>query len=227
VAEIKIQAEERTEFGKGAARRIRRSEKVPAVLYGHGSDPVHVTIPGHALFMALKNANALLAIEVGKDKHLVIPKQVQRSVLQGFIEHADLLIVKRGEKVTVDIQIHVIGEAVPGTLIQTEVNSIAVEAEATHLPTGVDVSIEGLEIGDRISARDIVLPAGSTLAVDEDALILHITAAPTAEQLESELAEAEAEAGIEHDVAETETETEADADAVAEDGEAQESTESK
>lgn len=218
MAEIKIQAEERTEFGKGAARRIRRSDKVPAVLYGHGSEPVHVTLPGHELMMAFKTANVLLSVELGKDKHLVIPKQVQRDPIRGFIEHADLLIVKRGEKVTVDIQLHVVGEAVPGALIQTELNSIAVEAEATHIPTGVEVSVEGLEIGTRINARDLVLPAGSTLAIDGDALVLHITAAPTAEQLESELAEAEAEAGIEHD---------APADAEAENGEAQESTESE
>ena len=220
MAEIKIQAEERTEFGKGAARRIRRSDKVPAVLYGHGSEPVHVTLPGHELMMAFKTANVLLSVELGKDKHLVIPKQVQRDPIRGFIEHADLLIVKRGEKVTVDIQLHVVGEAVPGALIQTELNSIAVEAEATHIPTGVEVSVEGLEIGTRINARDLVLPAGSTLAIDGDALVLHITAAPTAEQLESELAEAEAEAGIEHDAP-------ADADAEAENGEAQESTESE
>ena len=219
MAEIKIQAEERTEFGKGAARRIRRNDKVPAVLYGHGSEPVHVTLPGHELMMAFKTANVLLSVELGKDKHLVIPKQVQRDPLKGFIEHADLLIVKRGEKVTVDVQIHLVGEAVPGSLIQTEVNSVSLEAEATHIPTGVDVSIEGLEVGARINARDLILPAGSTLAIDDDTLILQITAAPTAEQLESELAAAEAEAGIEHDVPDVEADTE--------DGEAQESTESE
>ena len=219
MAEIKIQAEERTEFGKGAARRIRRSDKVPAVLYGHGSEPVHVTLPGHELMMAFKTANVLLSVELGKDKHLVIPKQVQRDPLKGFIEHADLLIVKRGEKVTIDVQIHVVGEAVPGSLIQTEVNSVSLEAEATHIPTGIDVSVEGLEVGARINARDLILPTGSTLAIDEDALILHVTAAPTAEQLESELAEAEAEAGIERDVSDTEAE--------AEEGEAQESTEAE
>lgn len=217
MAEIKIQAEERTEFGKGAARRIRRSDKVPAVLYGHGSDPVHVTLPGHELMMAFKTANALLSVELGKEKHLVIPKQVQRDPLKGFIEHADLLIVKRGEKVTIDVQIHVVGEAVPGSLVQTEVNSVSLEAEATHIPTGIDVSVEGLDVGSRINARDLVLPAGSTLVIDEDALILHITAAPTAEQLESELAEAEAEAGIEHDAPQAE----------AVEGEAQESTETE
>jgi large subunit ribosomal protein L25 len=222
VAEIKIQAEERTEFGKGAARRIRRGDKVPAVLYGHGSDPVHVTLPGHDLMMAFKTANALLSVELGKDKHLVIPKQIQRDPLRGFIEHADLLIVKRGEKVTVDVQIHLVGEAAPGSLVQTEVNSVPVEAEATHIPSGIEVSIEGLEVGDRINARDLVLPSGSTLVIDEDALILHITAAPTAEQLESELAEAEAEAGIEHEVPEVEA-----AEGEAAEGEAQKSTETE
>lgn len=221
MAEIKIQAEERTEFGKGAARRIRRSDKVPAVLYGHGSEPVHVTLPGHELMMAFKTANVLLSVELGKDKHLVIPRQVQRDPLKGFIEHADLLIVKRGEKVTIDVQIHLVGEAVPGSLIQTEVNSVSLEAEATHIPTGIDVSVEGLEVGARINASDLILPTGSTLAIDEDALILQITAAPTAEQLESELAEAEAEAGIEHEATDAATEAEA------EDGEAQESTESE
>ena len=221
MAEIKIQAEERTEFGKGAARRIRRNDKVPAVLYGHGSEPVHVTLPGHELMMAFKTANVLLSVELGKDKHLVIPRQVQRDPLKGFIEHADLLIVKRGEKVTIDVQIHLVGEAVPGSLIQSEVNSVSLEAEATHIPTGIDVSVEGLEVGARLTASDLILPTGSTLAVDEDALILQITAAPTAEQLESELAEAEAEAGIEHDA--TDAATEADT----EDGEAQASTESE
>ncbi|MBC7595467.1 MAG: 50S ribosomal protein L25/general stress protein Ctc [Kineosporiaceae bacterium] len=221
MAEIKIQAEERTEFGKGAARRIRRNDKVPAVLYGHGSEPVHVTLPGHELMMAFKTANVLLSVELGKDKHLVIPRQVQRDPLKGFIEHADLLIVKRGEKVTIDVQIHLVGEAVPGSLIQSEVNSVSLEAEATHIPTGIDVSVEGLEVGARLTASDLVLPTGSTLAIDEDALILQITAAPTAEQLESELAEAEAEAGIEHDA------TDAATEAGTEDGEAQASTESE
>ena len=224
MAEIKIQAEERTEFGKGAARRIRRSDKVPAVLYGHGSEPIHVTLPGHELMMAFKTANVLLSVELGKDKHLVIPRQVQRDPLKGFIEHADLLIVKRGEKVTIDVQIHLVGEAVPGSLIQSEVNSVSLEAEATHIPTGIDVSVEGLEVGARITASDLILPTGSTLAIDEDALILQITAAPTAEQLESELAEAEAEAGIEHEATDAAA---AAAEADTEDGEAQESTKSE
>jgi large subunit ribosomal protein L25 len=228
MAEIKIAAETRTEFGKGAARRIRRADNVPAVLYGHGSDPVHVTLPGHQLMLALKNSNALLTIDLGTETHLAIPKQVQRDPLKGFIEHADLLIVKKGEKVTVDVRIHVVGEAISGNLVVTENNTIAVEAEATHIPESFEVSVEGLDAGAQIHARDVVLPSGSTLAVDEDLLIVNITAAPTAEQIEAELAEAEAEAGIEHEatdaeVAEAADGAEGDAEAAPE-GEAAEST---
>lgn len=199
MAEITIAAEARTEFGKGAARRIRRADKVPAVLYGHGTDPVHVTLPGHTLMLALKNSNALLNIELGKDKHLAIPKQVQRDPLKGFLEHVDLLIVKRGEKVTVDIPLHVTGDAAPETLVVTDTTTISVEVDATAIPSEIEVSIEGLEVGSQLLAKDLQLPKGSTLAVDEDLLIINVTAAPTAAEVDAELAEAEAEAGIEHD----------------------------
>ena len=195
----KIVAEVRTEFGKGAARRIRRADKVPAVLYGHGSDPVHVTLPGHDLMMALKQANALLTIDLGSDTHLAIPKQVQRDPIKGFIEHADLLIVKRGEKVTVDIAVTLVGEAAPDTLVVLENASVSIEAEATNIPDGVEVSVEGLAVGEQIHASDLSLPSGSELAVDGDLLIVNVTAAPTAAEVEAELAEAEAEVGIEHD----------------------------
>jgi large subunit ribosomal protein L25 len=205
MAEIKIAAETRTEFGKGAARRIRREDKVPAVLYGHGSDPVHVTLPGHQLMLALKNSNALLTIDLGSDQHLAIPKQVQRDPLKGFIEHADLLIVRKGEKVTVDVKINVVGDAISGNLVVLENASVSVEAEATHIPESFEVSVEGLDAGAQIHASDLDLPRGSELAVDADLLIVNITAAPTEAQLESELAEAEAEAGIEHDAPESET----------------------
>ena len=199
MAEITIAAETRTEFGKGAARRIRRADKVPAVLYGHGSDPVHVTLPGHDLMMALKQANALLTIDLGSDTHLAIPKQVQRDPIKGFIEHADLLIVKRGEKVTVDIAVTLVGEAAPDTLVVLENASVSIEAEATNIPDGVEVSVEGLAVGEQIHASDLSLPSGSELAVDGDLLIVNVTAAPTAAEVEAELAEAEAEVGIEHD----------------------------
>ncbi|MCW2829939.1 MAG: ribosomal protein [Aeromicrobium sp.] len=223
MAEIKIAAETRTEFGKGAARRIRRDDKVPAVLYGHGSDPVHVTLPGHQLMLALKNSNALLTIDLGSDQHLAIPKQVQRDPLKGFIEHADLLIVRKGEKVTVDVRINVVGDAISGNLVILENASISIEAEATHIPESFEVSIEGLGAGEQILAKDIELPTGSSLAVDDELLIVNVTAAPTEAQLEAELAEAEAEAGIEHDPTDAE---EAAAESEA-DGEAAESSESE
>jgi large subunit ribosomal protein L25 len=196
--EVKIQAESRTEFGKGAARRIRRSNKVPAVLYGHGSDPIHVTLPGHDLMLALKTANALLAIELDGTSQLALPKQVQRDAIKGFIEHADLIIVRRGEKVTVEIPVVMVGEAAPDTLVNLDHNTVSVEAEATHLPESIQVDIEGLEPGTQILAKDLVLAEGSTLALDPETMIVNVTAAPTAADLEAELADAEAELGIEH-----------------------------
>jgi large subunit ribosomal protein L25 len=200
VAEVKIQAESRTEFGKGAARRIRRDHKVPAVLYGHGTDPVHITLPGHDTMLALKTANALLLIEVeGSESLLALPKQVQRDPIKNTIEHVDLVIVKRGEKVQVEISVHLEGDAVSETLVVLENATILVEAEATHIPDGVTVSIEGLDAGAQIHASDLKLPAGTTLAVEPDTLIVNITAAQTAAQADAEMATADAEAGIVRD----------------------------
>ena len=212
-SEVKIHAESRSEFGKGAARRIRRADKVPAVLYGHGTDPVHITLPGHDLMLALKTANALLSIELDGDSQLALPKQVQRDPIKGFIEHADLILVRRGEKVTVDVAIVLVGEAAPDTLVTLDHNVIPLEAEATHIPTGVEVDIDGCQVGTQILAKDLKLPEGSTLAIDEEALIVNFTAAPTAEDLEAELAEAEAEAGIEHDLSEEELAAQAEGEA--------------
>jgi large subunit ribosomal protein L25 len=212
VAEIKIAAENRTEFGKGAARRIRRSDKVPAVLYGSGIDPTHITLPGHDLALALKNSNALLSIALGSDTHLCIPKQVQRDPLTRIIEHADLLLVKKGQKVTVDIRVHLVGEALPEALVVTENSTISVEAEATHIPEWVEVSIQDLEVGSQIHASDLDLPAGSTLAIPGEWLIVNVVAAPTAEEIEAELEEAEAEAGIEHDLSDADVEAAAEAE---------------
>jgi len=199
VAEIKIQAEPRTEFGKGAARRIRRSGAVPAVLYGHGEDPAHITLPGHDLMLALKSANALLSVEFDGKSQLALPKQVQRDPIKGFIEHADLLLVRRGEKVTVNVPIHLVGEAEPDVLVVTETTELPVEAEATHIPGSIEVTIDGLEVGSQILAADLTLPDGVTLRVEDDHLIVNATAQPTAEQLEAEMAEAEAEAGVERE----------------------------
>lgn len=205
MAEIKIPAESRTEFGKGAARRIRRADKVPAVLYGSGSEPLHIALPGHELALALKHgANALLSIELDGNSQLAIPKQVQRDPLKGFIEHADLLIVKKGQKVTVDVAIHLVGEAEPGALVVTENATVSLEAEATHIPEFIEVSLDGVDVGTQILAKDLSLPSGSSLAVDEELLIINVVNAPTQAEVEAELAEAEAEAGIEHDQPESE-----------------------
>jgi len=207
-ADSNITAEPRTEFGKGAARRIRRADKVPAVLYGHGTDPQHITLPGHDTMLALKHggANALLTISVGGKEQLALPKQIQRDPIKGFLEHLDLIIVRKGEKVTVDIPVHLVGEPNPDALVVTETSLISVEAEATHIPEYVEVSIEGLNVGDQVLAKDLSVPSGSRVIVDDDHLIVNVTHAPTAEEVEEELAEAEAEVGIEREEAEEETE---------------------
>jgi large subunit ribosomal protein L25 len=198
-SEVKIQAESRTEFGKGAARRIRRQNMVPAVLYGHGADPVHVSIPGHDLMLALKNANALLSIQWDGNTQLALPRQVQRDPIKGFIEHADLLIVARGEKVTVDVPVVLIGDAPADSLVTVEHPTISLDAEATHIPESVEVDITGLAIGTQILAKDLSLTEGATLSLEPEALVVNIVAAPTAEEVEADLAEAEAELGVEHE----------------------------
>jgi large subunit ribosomal protein L25 len=202
VPEVKLTAELRTEFGKGAARRIRRADKVPAVLYGHGTDPIHITLPGHETLLALRQANALLSIEVDGGSQLALPKQVQRDPIKHTIEHVDLLLVRRGEKVTVDIPVLIEGEAAADTLVDVVANTVSVEAEATHIPQQIAVSIEGLKAGTQILARDLRLPEGSTIQGDDEALIINIPNAPSAAEVEAELAEAEAEAGIEPTIAE-------------------------
>ncbi|MFJ5923096.1 50S ribosomal protein L25/general stress protein Ctc [Kitasatospora sp. NPDC092948] len=191
MSEIRIAAESRTEFGKGAARRARRAGFVPGVVYGHGHAPVHLNLPGHDLMMALKTPNALLVLPIdGKDEY-VLPKAVQREAIKRTIEHVDLLLVKRGEKVTVEIPVHTEGELAPGgNLIENVLNSLPIEAEATHLPESVTVSVEGLEAGASITAGDIALPAGVTLAVEADAVVLQVIGAQAPEATEEEAAEA-------------------------------------
>ena len=168
-------------------------------MYGSGADPIHVTLPGHDLALALKHgANALLEIDLGGDTQLAIPKQVQRDPLKGFIEHADLLIVKKGQKVTVDVPINVVGEAVSDALVVTENATVALEAEATRIPEAIEVSVEGAEVGTQVLAKDLELPQGATLAVDEDHLIINVVAAPTVAETEAEI-EGEAAADAEGD----------------------------
>jgi large subunit ribosomal protein L25 len=188
VSDVKIAAELRTEFGKGAARRLRRAGKVPAVLYGHGTDPVHVALPGHDTMLALKMPNILITLDIdGRNSELALSKHVQRDPIKGTIEHVDLLLVKRGEKVVVDVPVHMTGEAAAGTLVNLENTTLSVEAEATHLPEAIEVSIEGLPEGSQIHAKDLSLPRGTTLASDGELLVVNVSTAPTAEDLEPEL----------------------------------------
>lgn len=196
MAEVRISAEPRSEFGKGAARRVRRSHRVPAVLYGHGTPPRHVSLPGHELMLALKTANVLLLLE-GLDggDELALPKAVQRDPVSGLLEHVDLLLVRRGEKVTIEIPVHITGALVADGFLDQQLVTLAVEAEATHIPQQVELSIEGLEIGQSVHAKDVPLPTGCTLQTDPEAVVVHIGTATTA-QLEAEVAEAEAEVGI-------------------------------
>ncbi|MFF7265430.1 50S ribosomal protein L25/general stress protein Ctc [Streptomyces sp. NPDC008159] len=192
MSEVKLTASTRTEFGKGAARRIRRDSKVPGVLYGHGSDPLHLTLPGHELLLALRTSNVLISLDIdGKTTELAIPKSVQRDPIKGFLEHVDLLLVKKGEKVNVEIPVHAEGElAAGGNLLEHVLNALPVEAEATHIPESVSVSVEGLEAGASVLAKDIALPKGVSLAVDEDAVVLQVLAAQ-AEEPSEEAAEGE------------------------------------
>jgi len=195
VPEVRIEAEPRTEFGKGASRRTRRAGRVPAVMYGHGAATRHMTLPDHELMLALKTPNVLIRIEGLEGKSvLALPKAVQRNAIRGDLEHVDLIEVRHGEKVTVEIPVRVSGDVFSGGLLDQQMIQIAVEAEATHLPDGVDVDVEGMEIGAAVHARDLALPKGATLATDPDALVLHVLAAPTAEQIEEDLGEAAPEA---------------------------------
>lgn len=190
MAEIKLSAKPRTEFGKGAARRARREGLVPAVVYGHGAEPVHINLPGHDLMLALKTPNALLALDLEGKKELVIPKAVQRDAIKGFLRHVDLLLVRRGEKVTVEIPVHTEGDLAPGgNLLEHVLNALPVETEATHIPESVTVSIAGLDAGHSVLAKDITLPAGTTLAVEEDTVVLQVVGA----QAEAPAAEGEGE----------------------------------
>ncbi|HET9079210.1 MAG TPA: 50S ribosomal protein L25/general stress protein Ctc [Trebonia sp.] len=194
--EVRIEAEPRTEFGKGASRRTRRAGRVPAVMYGHGAPNRHFTLPGHELMIALKTPNALISISGLESRPvLALPKAVQRHAINGFIEHVDLIEVRSGEKVTVEIPVRVSGEVFSGGLLNQQLVQLAVEAEATHLPDGVDVDVEGMEVGTAVYAKDIALPAGTTLATDPEALVLHVLAAPTADLGETEKAEGEVAEG--------------------------------
>lgn len=177
MSEQKLAAEVRTEFGKGYARRARMANLIPAVIYGHGADPIHITLPAKATTLAVRTANALLSLDINGEGHLALVKDVQRDPIKQIIEHIDLLTVRQGEKVTVDVAVHVSGETAPGTVHNLELTVVSLEAEATHLPESVEVSIEGRAAGEHIHASDLVLPKGSVLLTDAEALVVNISEA--------------------------------------------------
>ena len=184
MSEQKLTAELRTEFGKGFARRARMAGQIPAVIYGHGAEPIHINLPGRATTLAVRVSNALLAIDVDGEKHLTLVKDIQRDPVKQIIEHVDLQTVQAGEKVTVDIAVHVSGEVAPGAVASLEATTVSLEAEATHVPTAVEVDIEGRKAGENIHASDLVLPKGSTLLTEGDTLVVRI--AETASEAEEE-----------------------------------------
>jgi large subunit ribosomal protein L25 len=188
VAEVRIAAEPRAEFGKGPARQVRRAGRVPAVLYGHGTETRHVSLPGHDVLLALRTANVLIRLEgLPGGSQLALPKAVQRDPILGTVEHVDLILVRRGEKVTVDIPLTVTGEVTPDGLLDQQLVQITVEAEATNIPPEIEVNVDGMALGASLHAGDLILPRGVTLAVEPDILVLHVISAPTAEQMEAEL----------------------------------------
>lgn len=198
MSEIKLVAEARTEFGKGAARRTRRNNQIPAVLYGHGTDPVHIALPAHVTTLSLKQSNALFSIDLDGKPVLAIVKDIQRDPVKDVVEHLDLLIVKKGEKVEVEVNVHVVGESAPGTIHVVESQTLLLEAEATHLPTSVEVSIDGLEAGHIVRAGDITLPKGSVFHGDAELAVVAITEPRSEVAAEAEAdAEAAAEAPAE------------------------------
>ncbi|GAB5076919.1 50S ribosomal protein L25/general stress protein Ctc [Arthrobacter sp. AD-310] len=189
MSEQKLAAELRTEFGKGYARRARMANLIPAVIYGHGEAPVHVTLPAKATTLAVRTPNALLSLDINGEGRLALVKDIQRDPIKQIIEHIDLLTVRQGEKVTVDVPVHVDGESAAGTVHNLELTTVSVEAEATHLPETVTVSIEGRAAGEHIHASDIVLPKGAALLTDAEALVVNISEAVEIEEETTEAAE--------------------------------------
>ncbi|GAA2903408.1 hypothetical protein GCM10010455_29390 [Microbacterium esteraromaticum] len=188
--ENKVVAETRTSFGKGFARRLRAAGKIPAVIYGHGTDPVHVALPGHQVSLIIRRANALLDLDIDGTSQLALVKDVQKDPVHQIIEHIDLLVVKKGEKVSIDLPVVLTGESFAGTIANLDATTLAVEAEATHIPENVEVSVEGLEEGAHITAADVKLPKGVTLVADPETLVVAISvpAAPVEDEAEGDAA---------------------------------------
>jgi len=173
--DTKVHAELRENFGKGYARRLRASGKIPAVIYGHGTDPVHVALPGHQVALLIRRANVVLELDVNGKEQLTLVKDVQKDPVHQIIEHIDLLVVKKGEKIQVDVPILVVGESAPGTIANLDAVSISLEVEATHIPQNIELDIEGLEDGTHITAADLTLPKGAVLVADPETLVVAIS----------------------------------------------------
>jgi large subunit ribosomal protein L25 len=189
VSEVRIAAEPRTEFGKGGARRTRRAGKVPAVIYGHGTAPRHIALPAREFAHAIKHGvNTLLTIDIEGKSELALPKAIQRDPLRGTFDHVDLLLVRRGEKVTVEVPVVLVGEASKEGMVNQDLSTLTLEAEATGIPEGIEVNIDGLQVGDHILAGQVVLPAGATLIGDAEAMVVGIVASPSAAQVEADIA---------------------------------------
>jgi len=201
-----VHAELRENFGKGFARRLRAAGKIPAVLYGHGTDPVHVALPGHQMLLLVRRANALVELDIAGTSQLALVKDVQKDPVHQIIEHIDLVVVKKGEKVQVDVPVVVVGESFPGTIVNLDATTVSLTAEATHIPEHVEVDVEGLEEGTHITAADLALPKGSTLVTDPEVLIVAISvpAAASAGDAEAESDAAEATAAEAAEAAEAE-----------------------
>ncbi|WP_336646770.1 50S ribosomal protein L25/general stress protein Ctc [Microbacterium sp. USHLN186] len=197
--ENKVHAEVRTNFGKGFARRLRADGKIPAVVYGHGTDPVHVALPGHQVSLIIRRANALLDLDIEGASQLVLVKDVQRDPVRQIIEHIDLLVVKKGEKVVVEVPVVVTGESFSGTIVTVDVATIKLEVDATDIPQNVEVSVEGLEEGAHITAGDVTLPQGATLADEADLLLVAVSlpAAEVSDEAEGAAAQPAGEAAAE------------------------------
>jgi large subunit ribosomal protein L25 len=174
-SDTKVHADLRENFGKGFARRLRAAGKIPAVIYGHGTDPVHVALPGHQVALLIRRANVVLELDVNGTQQLTLVKDVQKDPVHQIIEHIDLLVVKKGEKIQVDVPVTVVGESAAGTIVAQDANTVLLEVEATHIPERIEVDIEGLDEGAHITAADLVLPKGATLVVDPDTLIVAIS----------------------------------------------------
>lgn len=197
-----VHAELRENFGKGFARRLRAAGKIPAVLYGHGTDPVHVALPGHQMLLLVRHANALIELDIAGKSQLALVKDVQKDPVRQIIEHIDLVVIKKGEKVQVDVPVVVVGESFSGTIVNQDATSVSLEVEATHIPQHVEVDVEGLEEGARITAGELALPKGATLVTDPEVLVVAISV-PAAAAADEAAAEdnAAADAGEAEDAA--------------------------